>query len=42
MKDDTLKRNNTGFPCGADSPYHMNKMTFSALIKHIFYKNFKA
>ena len=31
MKDDTLQRNNTGFPSGTDSPYYMEMPTFSAL-----------
>ena len=35
MKDDTLQRNNTGFPSGTGSPYYMQMSTFSALIKHI-------
>ena len=34
MKDDTLQRNNTGFPSGTGSPYCMEMPTFSALIKH--------
>ena len=36
MKDDTLQKNNTGFNCRAGSSYYMEKLTFSALIKHIF------
>ena len=35
MKDDALQRNNAGIPCGTGSRYHMEKLTFSALIKHI-------
>ena len=35
MKDDTLQRNNTGFPCGTGAPYYMEMVTFGALIKHI-------
>ena len=35
MKDDTIQRNNTGFPSGTGSPYYMEMSTFSALIKHI-------
>ena len=38
MKDDTLHMNNTGFSCGTGSPYYMEKLTFSALIKYIFKK----
>ena len=34
MKDDTLQRNNTGFPSGTGSLYCMEMPTFSALIKH--------
>ena len=35
MKDDTLQRNNTGFPSGTGLPYYMVMLTFTALIKHI-------
>ena len=35
MKDDTLQRNNTGFPSGNGSSYYMEMPTFSALIKYI-------
>ena len=38
MKDDTLQRNNADFPCGTGSPYYMEKLTFSALSKHVFKK----
>ena len=40
MKDDFFQRNIVGFPCGTGSPYCMEKLTFSALIKHIFTKLF--
>ena len=33
MKDDTLQKNNTGFPCGIGSPYYMEKLIFTVLIK---------
>ena len=36
MKDDTLQRNNACFPCGTGSPYYMEKLALSTLIKHIF------
>ena len=39
MKDDTLQRNNTGFPSGTGSLYCMEMPTFSALIKHTKKKN---
>ena len=35
MKDDTLQRNNTGFPSGTAAPNYKVMPTFSALIKHI-------
>ena len=35
MKDDTLQRNNTGFPSGTGAPYYMEMPTFIALITHI-------
>ena len=38
MKDDTIHRKNTGFLCGTGSPYYMGKLTFSALIKDIFFE----
>ena len=38
MKDDTLQKNNTGFPSGTGSSFYMEMPTFSALIKHIFLK----
>ena len=38
MKDGTLQRNNTGFPCGTGSPNYMEKLTVIALIKYIFKK----
>ena len=41
MKDHTLQRNNTGFPCGTGSSYYMEKLTFSALVKHLI-QNCKA
>ena len=41
MKDDTLLKNNTGFLCGNDSPYYMEKLTFSAVLKHMYRKNAK-
>ena len=34
MKDDTLQRNNTGFPSTTGSPYCIEMPTFSALIKN--------
>ena len=42
MKGDTLQRNDAGFPCGAGSPYYMEKLNYSALIKQIFLKNCKS
>ena len=42
MKDDTFQVNNTGFPCGTGSLYYMEKLTFSALIKHVFKKDCNA
>ena len=42
MKGDTLQSNDAGFPCGAGSPYYMEKLTYSALIKQIFLKNCKS
>ena len=35
MTDDALQRNNTGIPCETGSWHHIEKLTFSALIKHI-------
>ena len=35
MKDDTLQRNNTGFPSGTGALYYMEMPTFSASITHI-------
>ena len=36
MKDETLQKNDTDFPCRTVLPYYMEKPTFSALAKHIF------
>ena len=35
MKNDTLQRNNAGFPSRTSTPYYMEMPTFSALITHI-------
>ena len=35
MKDGTLESNNTGFPNGTGSPYYLETLTLSALIKKI-------
>ena len=35
MKDDTLQRNNAGFPSGTVAPNYKEMPNFSALIKHI-------
>ena len=35
MKEDTLQKNNAGFPCGTGLSYYMEKLTFSALIKYL-------
>ena len=35
MKDDTLQRNNTGFPSRTSASYYMEMPTFSALITRI-------
>ena len=34
MTEDTLQKNNAGFLCGTGLPYYMEKLTYSALIKH--------
>ena len=36
MKNNTIQRNNTGFPGRIDSPYYMEKLILSALTKHVF------
>ena len=35
MTDDALQRNNAGIPCETGSRHHTEKLTLSALIKHI-------
>ena len=39
MKGDTLHKNSTVFPCGTGLPHYLKKLTFSALIEHVFKKH---